>query len=49
MNTLAMNTIEPTDVIDLETALELDALEELLATPALSPDRRGYISAYRYY
>lgn len=43
-----MNTIELVDATDVETALELDALEELLATPALDPDRRGYIFAYRY-
>ena len=43
-----MNTIELAEVVDFETALELDALEELLATPALDPDRRGYIFSYRY-
>ncbi|MGW6421856.1 hypothetical protein ACWF82_04195 [Nocardia sp. NPDC055053] len=40
-----MHTIE---LHDTEIAVELDALEELFAIPAVDSDRSGFIYAYRY-
>lgn len=46
--TTDMNTIDLPEVVDVETASELEALERILETPALEPDRSGYIFSYRY-
>ncbi|MFC7449549.1 hypothetical protein [Rhodococcus daqingensis] len=43
-----MNTIDIAEVVDIETASELEMLEGILETPALEPDRSGYIFSYRY-
>lgn len=40
-----MPTIE---LLDIEIAVELNALEELFAIPADDSDRSGFIYAYRY-
>ncbi|MEU3013074.1 hypothetical protein [Nocardia asteroides] len=40
-----MHTI---DILDIDIAGELDALEELFALPADDGDRSGHIYAYRY-
>jgi hypothetical protein len=43
-----MNATNILDIVDVDTAFELIALEEILATPAMEADANTFSFAYRY-